>query len=1341
MHTTYRSTFTTIRVEGAILPPDLLQRIADGDPDLEGLTPESYHLAKGEKINEAVNRAWNRLLGAWTSFRAAAEKVADTDPGTTVTRERWLLPLFAELGYGRLVGAKAIEVEGQSFPISHSWMYTPIHLVGFHVDLDKRTAGVAGAARNSPHSLVQVLLNRSDAHIWGFVSNGLRLRILRDNASLTRQAYVEFDLQAMMEGQVYSDFVLLWLLCHQSRVEADKPEDYWLEKWSKAAAEQGTRALDRLRQGVEEAITALGRGLLAHSANHELRDKLTKGTLTAQDYYRQLLRMVYRLIFLFVAEDRGLLLDPNSTPEARDRYSRYYSTARLRRLAERRRGTRHADLFVALRLVMDKLASDAGCPELGLPALGGFLFSTQAVPDLEACQIANHDLLDAIRALAFATDKSARRAVDYKNLGAEELGSIYESLLELHPVLNGGGSFQLKAASGNERKTTGSFYTPTPLINVLLDSALDPVLDEACKKTEPEQALLALKVCDPASGSGHFLIAAAHRMARRLATLRTGDEEPSPEGMHHALRDVIAHCIYGVDVNPMAVELCKVSLWMEALEPGKPLSFLDAHIKCGNSLIGTMPHLDTSVIPDEAFTAVTGDDKKTATLLKKRNKKERESGQLSLSVQVVETMDDLARSALAHARKMNALPEENAPQVRAKAQEYELYEKSKERQRLKLEADLWTAAFFWDIKPAQNEMNILAPTQVELVRLRCGEQLNPQLVRGVEEQAEQLRFFHWSQEFLEVFERGGFDCVLSNPPWERIKLQEEEFFAARDPEIAAAPNKAARQKLIDKLPQRNPTVAGEFENAKHEADATSKFIRGSNRFPLTAIGDVNTYALFAEQARRILDANGCAGVITPTGLVTDDTTKLFFRDLIEHQAITQAVGFENEEFIFPGVHNEYKFCTFTITGESRKIMAADFVFLCRKVEHVKQPLRHFQISQSDLTLFNPNTFTCPIFRTRSDFALAKKIYERVPVLLNERQPQDSWGVRFMTMFHMANDSGLFFTREQMAAERLDRKGNAFGQGENIFLPLYEAKMIWQFDHRFASLVGKGNANGRPSRKYVGWYGVEATNPEDLPFSRYWIAKADAATRLGAWNNGWLLGFRDVTSGVVERTAIFSVLPRVGVGHKIPLIFFDQAPSVNHVGCFLGNANSLLFDYLARQKVGGTSMSYFILKQLPTLPPAAYSAEDFRFAVPRVLELVFTSWDIKAFADDMWRDADESLRKAIQRQADENCAATGGHKWEPPEWAEIAKDGIPLPPFKWDEDRRAHLRAELDAYYARLYGLTRDELRYILDPKDVYGEDFPGETFRVLKEKEIKQYGEYRTRRLVLEKWDEMVAGK
>ncbi|MBE9013546.1 type II DNA modification enzyme, partial [Pseudanabaenaceae cyanobacterium LEGE 13415] len=386
-----------------MLPGDLLQRIVIGDKNLDGLSPASYHLLEGEKLNEAINRSWNRLRGAWVSFQAALKKLPEHDLGTSVTRDRFLLPLFQELGYGRLAVTRAVEIEGKNYPISHRYQHTPIHLVGWGVNLDKRTAGAMGAARSSPHSLVQEFLNRSDSHLWAFVSNGRKLRILRDNISLTRQSFVEFDLEAMMSGEVYADFVVLWLLCHQSRVESEVPKQCWLERWSQAAQEQGTRALEQLRDGVEAAITALGQGFLSHPHNRELRQLLQTGELTVQNYYHQLRRLVYRLLFLFVVEDRDALLDPTASLAAKERYTKYYSTTRLRSLADRTRGTRHSDLFHSLRVVVKSLGGQ-GCPELGLPALGSFLWSEEAIAALESCQIANFALLDAVRSLAFITD-------------------------------------------------------------------------------------------------------------------------------------------------------------------------------------------------------------------------------------------------------------------------------------------------------------------------------------------------------------------------------------------------------------------------------------------------------------------------------------------------------------------------------------------------------------------------------------------------------------------------------------------------------------------------------------------------------------------------------------------------------------------------------------------------------------------------------------------------------------------------------------------------------------------------------------------------------------------------
>jgi len=519
-----QSAFQTVKAEGALLPADLLKRVADGDKEIEGLSPESYHLDPADKINEATNRAWIACRDAWQRFQKQRAELPEADKGTTLTRERWLLVLFRELGYGRLQTAKAFEIEGKTYALSHGWGASPIHLISFRYDLDTTSHGVF---RTSPHSLVQELLNRSDDHLWAFVSNGLQLRILRDNVSFTRPAFVEFDLEAMLEGEVYSDFLLLWLLSHQSRVESEIPEQCWLEKWHQTAKKQGTRVLDRLRDGVERSIEAFGQGFLAHRGNGALRQKLADGKLTTQDYYQQLLRLVYRLIFLFVAEDRDLLLTPDADATTRKRFERNYSLTRIRRLAQRRRGTRHSDLWQGVKVVFKSLHKGETC--LGLPALGSMLFSDRTMPDLDECELANDRMLEAVRHLAFTVERNVLRQVDYKNLGSEELGSVYESLLELHPDVNAdAATFELTSVAGSERKTTGSYYTPSSLINCLLDSALDPVVEEALKKPDREKAILDLKVCDPACGSGHFLIAAANRLSHHLATARTGDEEPSP---------------------------------------------------------------------------------------------------------------------------------------------------------------------------------------------------------------------------------------------------------------------------------------------------------------------------------------------------------------------------------------------------------------------------------------------------------------------------------------------------------------------------------------------------------------------------------------------------------------------------------------------------------------------------------------------------------------------------------------------------------------------------------------------------------------------------------------------
>ena len=982
-----KSAFTAIRTEGGLLPGDLLARVAAGDKKLSGTDEASYGLLAHETLGEAVNRAWSRLVGAWRAFRDAAEALPESDRGTTLTRERWLLPLFHELGFGRLAVAKAVEVDGRSFAVSHGYSASPIHLVSFRFDLDKRLPGVSGAAASSPHGLLQDLLNRSDDHLWGFVTNGLALRVLRDHHSLTRKAFVEFDLEQILDGEFYSEFRLLWLVCHASRVQGTRPGDCVLEQWFEAVRDAGVEALDKLRGGVEQALVSLGTGLLRHPANRVLREDLASGALSTQDLYRQLMRLAYRLIFLFVAEDRGVLLDPSASPEARARFTRFYSTRRLRGLAEKKRGGPHGDLWIQLRTLMGLLYE--GYEPLALPAFGSFLWSPGACPALVAGELANEHLLAALRALGTIEEGGLRRQVAWNLVAADELGGVYESLMELHPVVNRESdrqTFALETAPGHERKTTGSYYTPSSLVDCLLDSALDPVLDEAARKPDPEAALLELKVVDPACGSGHFLVAAARRIAERLARVRTGDAEPAPPDYQHAIRDVVGRCIYGVDLNDMAVELCKVALWMEAIEPGKPLSFLDAHIQQGNALLGATPKLLADGVPNDAWKPITGDDKAVAKALKARNRAERKGkGQGSLWASYAAEPAAVYDVVSGQVRRVEEAPDDSLEAVRAKESAWRRLQASPGLKDAQFLADLWCSAFVW---PKDDDHEAAAPTH-ELFKRVQGDvaSCTADTRSEVRRLAREYRFFHWHLAFPAAFRgergeareesgwEGGFDVVLGNPPWERIKLQEKEFFASRAPKIARAATAAARKKAIAKLEVEDADLWADWRAALRQADGESGLVRDSGRYPLCGRGDVNTYSIFAELNYQLVGTYGRAGCIVPTGIATDSTTQFFFRELVSSGRLACLFGFENEGKLFVGVDHRVNFCALVVGGRDLGGRATFASFL-RHPDLLKDAARTYELARDDFRLLNPNTGTCPVFRTRRDAEITKGIFRR-----------------------------------------------------------------------------------------------------------------------------------------------------------------------------------------------------------------------------------------------------------------------------------------------------------------------------------------------------------------------------
>jgi len=1337
--------FQTIRSEGGLLPPDLLRRVLDPKEKLDGTRPEDYGLPTGERPSEVITQSWNRLRKHWVEFRAAATRLPAGEPGIGLTNDKWSLPLLRELGFGLLPTTAGPELGGRTYAISRFFGPVPVHLVGCGLSLDRRAAGVRGAAAANPHGLVQEFLNRSTGHLWAIVSNGLRLRILRDNQALSRQSFVEFDLEAMFAGEVYSDFVVLWLVAHATRFvarDADRAETCWLEQWTKVAAEQGTRALGELRGGVERALVILGEGLTSHPKNVTLRESLRSGQASLADFHGQLLRVVYRLIFLFVAEDRTIdgesLLHPRDESEvarvARERYAAHYSSARLRELASSIKGTRHGDLWRQFQLLVHAVSgqpSGAATREhLALPALGSFLWDPASTSTLNDAELTNHDFLEALRDLAFTRQGKMLRPVDYKNLGAEELGGVYESLLALTPQISADGArFNFAEFAGNARKTSGSYYTPDSLVQCLLDSALDPVVEEAIKNksgAEAEKAILALKVCDPAVGSGHFLVGAAHRLARHLARVRAtaqGESEPSPLLYQHALRDVIGRCLYGVDINPTAAELCRVSLWLEALEPGKPLSFLDHHIRVGNSLLGTTPELIAGGLPDEAFTAIEGDDKKACAVLKKRNKAEREGAadMLHLMDAPVSGAQEAIETRI---RGIAAAPDSTIEDVQRKAEQYRTLVVSPEYRRAQQVADAWCAAFVW-VKKMGSSVDAITTDTIRRLAADSSALASEQ-ANEIERLSGQYQFYHWHVAFPEVFGNGGFNCVLGNPPWERVKLQEQEFFASRSGEISTAENAAARKVLIAALPETDPQLWAEWCAASREAEGQSHFVRHSGRFPLCGKGDVNTYSLFAEHNREVLGPQGRAGFIVPTGIATDDTTKEYFASLADSGKLAALYHFENEAKVFPGVHHAFRFVLLTLDRSGRSVRA-DLVYFARQIVDLADPDRHFSLAPADFALLNPNTRTCPTFRSRGDADLNLAIYRRAGVLWKEDDSDGNpWGLRFMAMLHMANDSGLFRTRAELEESGHSLQGNKFTGPGGCYLPLIEAKMVHHFDHRFGTYERQTKAQDNQG-KLPEFDGAAHSDADRLTHPNYWVCAAEVDDRLaGRWQRGWLLGWRDITGTEKQRTVIASLIPRAAVGDKFLLMMPVWAPRL--VAALYGNLCGFALDYAARQKVGGTSLKYFTMRQFPVLAPGTYNREAAwalgitvcDWLLPRVLELAYTAWDLESFAGDV------------------------GHAG---------------PPFRWDNERRFVLRCELDAAYFHLYlttteegqwrpalvadGSVRDETVgelaalkcHFPTPRDAVG--YIMDTFPIVRRRDEEKWGEFRTKRVILEIYDAM----
>jgi uncharacterized protein (DUF433 family) len=1341
--------YTCINIQGNLISEEILQKIEKGEA--QGQSAIDFGFEPDANLRNEIEYAWSRIRLDWKNFSEKGQKLQATDTyGTTLSR-RWMEQFLGSIGFELSRMKSALEGNNhQSYSISHTadnLDHVPVHLVGFiePTNPDKNTLDIktsGGTTRFSPHGTVQEYLNVTE-YIYGVAANGLFLRLIRDSGRLIKLTYVEFDIKRMLEEDKYSEFNLLYRLLHASRFPRNKAESEQclMEKYYQDSIETGNRIRDGLSNAVKHSLEALGNGFLQHEQNDTLRAKIRSGTLSHKDYYRQLLRIIYRFLFLMVTEERDLIYDPEDKNELTLRkksiYLQYYSIARLRRLSQNRYvyERQFTDLWTGLLHTFLLFEAGGNGGHLQIQPLDGNLFSAGAIVDLNDSIINNKLLLECVKNLnEFRDDQNNLVQINYRSLDVEELGSVYEGLLDLHPVIENVHSsnpayIEFRFLGGTDRKTSGSYYTRPELVNELIKSALIPVIEQRLRqhagdKNEQVKALLKLKVCDPAAGSGHMLLAAARTIAWYLGRVQSGDENPAPAVYRKCLREVIQHCIYAVDFNPAAVELCKLALWLEGHNSGKPLSFLDHKIRNGNSLVGVS---DLSVlespIPDMAFSAITGDNIEVCKDLKKRNATYRKTKQTNLFSALEQKIEQDKKMLNSSFAAMELIEQDTLEAVHEVQTRFDSVRKSVDRERQA--CNIWTAAFF---KTYENLDDPTNPASEKLDQFFVTPAAYDNLIVNADALSAKYKFFHWPLEFPDVYEQGGFDAMLGNPPWERIKLQEQEFFKTRNSEIATAANKSARDKLIKSLPQTDPVLFKEYQETLHNADALGKFVRNSNRFPLTSSGDINTYVIFTELFTSFVNRDGMAGIIIPTGISSDNTTKEYFSFLVDDDRIEQLIGFENEELIFQEVHHAYKFCALTLSGKAKKFRKARFTFFHRNFTQLQNDLRYFELSKDDFNILNPNTKTCPIFRTRVDASLTTKLYKQAPVLIDELTGINGWGVTFMSMFHMSNDSSLFKTKDQLLSDGFEFLGNKLENGDESWLPLMEAKLTHQFNPRFATFEGAANRDETNTVDEV-----MLNDPLYSTQSWYYVKKDEVLDRIAHFDKPYLLGFRDVTNATNERTTIFSVLP-FSASTGINLVFLD-APAIDAL-LFVCNWNSIVFDFVTRQKIGGMHLSQNYTKQFPVLLASQYKDKRSRI-IALGFELSYNSWDIKSFADCVWNDADESLKAVIKEQWIENKAVTGGTNTNVPEWLANDNTSCPLAPFKWDENRRAKIKAELDAIYAQLYTLTKGELQYILDPQEIYGTDFPGETFRVLRDKDTRLYGEFRTKRLVLEAWEKL----
>ncbi len=1176
----------------------------------------------------------------------------------------------------------------------------------FGLSLDSRDKNVS-----NPHdqilSYLETAALSTDGEIrWGLLSNG-RVWRLYDRLKRPRSdSYVEFDIEDCLtkiseenDESALKTFYLLFR--RRAFVQSGGEVTTFLEQ----ALEEGRRYEERVAQDLsgvvfDEIYPSLTKALALASGLPQLLEDERNGRL--MECRDAALIFLYRVLFILYAEDRGLL------PVNEPRYDHYGLRKRVRDDVANRMQRQDAFSGAATNYY-DHLTTlfrliDQGDQSIGLPPYNGGLFASEAAPVLSKVRLSDSVIAPIIYGLSHTSPVGEQqgdpRFVNYRDLSVQQLGSIEERLLEREPAFDDDGEISVRL-NPFARKDSGSYYTPQSLVDLIIDRTVKPLAEERLnafrqkatelefderpeqeRRTEleeldPAEAVLDLKVLDPAMGSGHFLVTAVDFLSDFVAeTLervpaiphwltetyespvsariadtrieilkRAADSDwliDEAQLTDHAIirRMVLKRCIYGVDKNPMAVELAKVSLWLHSFTVGAPLSFLDHHLRHGDSLIGMR------------VAEAANELNKLGGLFASAAIRDAENAALSMNR--IEFMSDADISEVQESAELFAEVESATADLRGLLDflcgKFWLTSDLKKGARAQFERPITEAL----AESPDDAYGLLSEGPKEEVESSTfGE-----IWRDATGAAKSATFLHWEVAFPGVWNdwlnsvpQGGFDAIIGNPPWDRIKLQEVEWFATRAPDIARATTAATRRSRIRALRKQNPKLAEEYHDARVQAERLSTNVRNSGHYPLLARGDINLYSLFVERATHLIKPDGFVGLLTPSGISSDLSAGHFFRSVSTKGRIAALLDFENRRAsnmppFFSDIDSRFKFCTLILGGVNRRFDETQCAFFLQDPTDTDDPDRCFALSLDDFALVNPNTGTAPIFRSRRDAEITRHMYRNHPVLVDRsgKKERRAHPVKYMRMIDMTNDSGMFRSIEWLKSEGFyPVGGNCWKRGDDLHLPLYEGKMVQAYDHRAARVILNPENLNRPAQAQ------ESTEQEHedvsyFPTPLHWV-KSDASPNLEIVKRvEWTIGFKDVTSPTNIRTMIASVVPFAGFGNTLPILTpIDASESGIQsykatAPLLVANLNALAFDFVARQKVQGQHLNLYIVEQLPVIAEHDYDRKfgdkaARQIVEEHVLQLTYTAHEMAQFARDLGYDGPPS--PGI-RKTDDTC---------------------------------------------------------------------------------------------------------